>query len=248
MKIAYGSDFHLEFYGESRAKRIIESWKFDIDTDLIIIAGDLAVGALQVVSFLEHIYDIHGIYVIYVPGNHEYYGSSFYIEDIYFNKNKTKEAYSILLDGDFLIKEPYVFVGAMGNIDGSYEDINGWKHGSLNDFHEIADFEEKHKKKGIAEFKEISTILSSDRGFKNVVITHTMPSPRCISPKYKGSYMNACFCNDWSELIYRYEPLYWICGHTHDISEVEIHNTKVMMNPFGYPHENQNWMWEYITL
>ena len=74
MKIAYGSDFHFEFYKTiNDARNIIESWIFEPDTDMIVIAGDLHVGAKKVFTLLEFISEMHSIPIVYVPGNHEYY-------------------------------------------------------------------------------------------------------------------------------------------------------------------------------
>lgn len=60
----------------------------------------------------------------------------------------------------------------MGNIDGSYEHITILKHGGLNDFHMIKDFD-KHEDFGKGEFKFM--LRSVDIG--SIAITHTMPSP-----------------------------------------------------------------------
>lgn len=248
MRVAYGSDFHLEFYSEAKAKSIINSWKFEKDTNVIIIAGDFAVGANNVLKYLLYIASVHGIFVIYVPGNHEYYGSSFEKENEIFKLHSRSDEWAILTDGEHICIGPYVFIGAMGNIDGSYEEIFKWKHGSLNDFHEIKDFEKMHKIMGEREYRNIHDLLSAHDTKKTVVITHTMPSPKCVSKEYTGSYMNACFCNDWRYLINEFSPSCWICGHTHSRNKVFIDNSFVLMNPFGYPSENSNWNWEYIIL
>ena len=245
MKIAFASDFHFEFYDNINiAKSMIEQWVFDLDTDMIVIAGDLHVGSKKVIKLLNFIYELYNIPIIYVPGNHEYYRSSFSKENANFYRNGITHdgEYYILLRNSVSFGD-YSFLGCMGNIDGSYEHINSIKHGGLNDFHMIKDFHD-HEMYGRGEF----SFLLHNVQEGNIVITHTMPSPRCISDKYKGSVYNPCFSNDWSEIIYENEPKIWICGHTHDAIDIMIDDTHIVANPYGYPHENKNWKWKYIKV
>lgn len=245
MKIVIGSDFHFEFYSKKLAEHIIDKWIFEPDTDLIIIAGDLHVGANKAIRTLKYIYDVHGIDIVYVPGNHEYYHSLFETENRKFREGIIhQKGYHILLSDHLNINGVKIF-GCMGNIDGSYEEINIFTHGALNDFHTIADFED-HYVYGRRERKALNKAGSED-GI-DIIITHTMPHPRCVSPKYKGDSFNACFTNDWSEEIIKYEPKFYICGHTHDNVDVIIHKTNILANPFGYPRESKDWKWNYIEI
>ena len=253
MKIAYASDFHFEFYHSFvMIKEIIHNWKFDEDTEMIIIAGDLHLGYEKVIEVLEYIYYVFGIHVLYVPGNHEYYNSSFKEENKKIIDNGLiHDGYSILLNNCVDIGD-ISFFGCVGNIDGSYEDIYISKHGALNDFRMISDFS-IHKRLGIQEYNHLNNCLRYidaifENNQKKVVITHTMPSPKCINKKYHGNYLNACFCNDWEELIKKYNPEYWICGHTHDSIDMVIDETKVLCNPYGYPRQNLDWEWKYINV
>lgn len=248
MLIAYGSDFHFEFYSAERAFRIIDDWEFHPDTFCLIIAGDLHVGAKRVINTLEYISKTHNIHVIYVPGNHEYYNSTFTKENGIFMDNGLNHVWYTILMGTSCVFEDVMFVGAMGNIDGSYESINRGIHGALNDFHVIGDFND-HAKYGLREHDYIARELRSHNHIHSkIVITHTMPSPRCIADKYKGSYLNACFTNDWEDIIVDYKPGQWICGHTHEVGNVLIDKTNVLINPMGYPRENKVWEWRYFNV
>lgn len=248
MKVAYGSDFHFEFYGNKVMKRMITDWIFDDDTDFLIIAGDLHIGAKWVIDVIEFIYKCHSIPIIYVPGNHEYYHSSFQKENSIFLQNGLEhDSYTILLSG-FKIFDDVMFAGAMGNLDGSWELINRGVHGGLNDFHMISDFKDRVIRGEHERTTLINDLEYNNNNGKAVVITHTMPSPKCVHEKYKGSYMNPCFANDWECVMGDYKPQYWICGHTHDVSELKIHETDVLINPMGYPRENKNWEWRYFDV
>lgn len=248
MKLGYSSDFHFEFYDNDTIMRFIRLWDIEEDTDVLIIAGDLHVGAKEIFKLLEYIFEIYHIPIIYIPGNHDYYNSSFMHENAIFCSNgiKQHDKYNILLN-DSVIRDGIGFYGCAGNIDGSWNSINVWTHSGLNDFHHISDFSEKHEMYGKKEFEFIiNNVANTDT---SVVITHTMPSPKCIDPKYAvGNVYNSCFANDWSEIIYTKEPKLWICGHTHNSIDMMIHNTHIVANPYGYAHENKEWKWRYIHI
>jgi len=67
-----------------------------------------------------------------------------------------------------------------------------------------------------------------------VVITHFAPSRASINSKFAGSSLNACFVSDLEERIRRWQPLFWLHGHTHDSFDYRIGNTRVIANPRGY--------------
>lgn len=247
MKVAYGSDIHLEFYGYDKQFEIMRGWKFEPDTDRIIIAGDLHVGAEKVIDCLKFIWKAHKIPILYVPGNHEYYNSSFDNENLLFlHHDLVHDGYRIFLHG-YMVVDDVMFYGCMGNLDGSYEKINRGIHGSLNDFHLISDFSSRIAR-GCYEKIRLENSLSHAIYERAVVITHTMPSPKCISEQYRGSYLNGAFANDWEDMITQFKPKYWVCGHTHDIGNVRIDETDILINPMGYPRENKKWEWRYFNV
>lgn len=243
MKIAYGSDFHFEFIYSREVPLVIDRWEIEEDTDLMIIAGDLHVGAKNVLGTLEFIYNIHNIPILYVPGNHEYYGSSFQRENRRFHRADIEGV--TILESKHIEIDKINFFGCAGNIDGSFEHIYKSKHGILNDFHQISDFDD-HDILGKREYAFMHEAMWQSENTK-IAITHSMPSPLCINPKYAtGNILNPCFANDWGDIIYTHNPEFWVCGHTHDAFIMNIDETQVVCNPLGYPHEKNKWKWEYI--
>jgi len=249
MRIACGSDFHFEFYSELEWKLIVNGWTFLPDISYMILAGDIHVGARNVIEVLRYIYSVHHIHILYVPGNHEYYGSSFTKEnDIFCSHGQFGGEFTILLQDTFYnTTEDVMFFGCMGNLDGSWKKISRKTHGNLNDFRYIEDFRDRVVYGEMERDSLIYNLSNSDANV-NIVITHTMPSPSCVSPKYAGNHYNPCFANDWEREIVDYKPRFWICGHTHECGTVKIDNTLVIMNPYGYPTENLNWNWVYIDV
>ena len=82
---------------------------------MIIIAGDLHVGAENVMGILEFIYTLHGIPIIYVPGNHEYYGSSFERENRIFRHNTAKIDGVTIFEHGYTSFNDIMFIGCAGN-------------------------------------------------------------------------------------------------------------------------------------
>jgi hypothetical protein len=67
-----------------------------------------------------------------------------------------------------------------------------------------------------------------------VVITHHAPSPRSIHPRFAGSALNACFVSQAEHLAGAARAAWWIHGHTHDSFDYALHGTRVVCNPRGY--------------
>jgi len=251
MKIAYGSDFHFEFYKDG-GRKIIEQWDIAPFTEQLIIAGDLNVGAKAVINTLEFIHEVHKIPIIYVPGNHEYYHGTFKEVNDGFMTEGTKawDKYKILLK-HAVLDDTVMFFGCMGNLDGTYQPINRGIHGALADFDYIGDFRDRVKLGTIERITMIECLEKARQkewDYNTVIITHTMPTPMCITERYRGSYLNGCFTNDWEDIIVEYKPKYWICGHTHDRNEVLCDDTYILINPYGYPRETKQWEWRYFDV
>lgn len=77
-----------------------------------------------------------------------------------------------------------------------------------------------------------------------VVVTHHLPHPDCIVEAYRGepeSRVNYLFANSqdaFSDVMHSdMAPALWICGHTHEVVDVSIGNTRVACNPHGYDYE-----------
>jgi predicted phosphodiesterase len=251
IKIAYGSDFHFERYPADSVYRFIEGWKFEELTTHIVIAGDMHVGAYNVASILDFIWNTHKIPVIYVPGNHEYYRNSYvrFDQELCSFQN---EKYIILLR-DWIRANNTLFIGAQCVSDGSYEEAPGMPLNKDNyaDFWMINDFEETYRIYGAEDRRFINNILLGSKTYENtVVISHNPPHPMCIDEKYRGDVNNGLFVNDYTTLLVDHSPDIWICGHTHSKFYKVVNNTRVLCNPHGYEFEptSKNWKWEYVCI
>ena len=73
-----------------------------------------------------------------------------------------------------------------------------------------------------------------------VVITHHAPSPRSIHPRFAHSPLNACFVSDAEHLIDGARARLWVHGHTHDSFDYALKGTRVVCNPRGYAKNGIN--------
>jgi Icc-related predicted phosphoesterase len=93
----------------------------------------------------------------------------------------------------------------------------------------------------------IQQALSKKDDFVNIIITHHLPSYKSVSDKYYGSSKNVNYASHLDWLIEKYQPYMWCHGHTHDPCDYYIGKTKILCNPKGYFHEQDNNFNEKLT-
>lgn len=77
-----------------------------------------------------------------------------------------------------------------------------------------------------------------------IILTHHLPSFKCISPEFANDTLNCAYASDCDDLIT--EPvILWAFGHSHRCHDLKINNIRVVSNPLGYPGENTKSYQEY---
>lgn len=240
MKIRLISDAHQEFYED---KRLYDSQ----DADVLVIAGDLSTRGENIVSalkrFANNVED-----VIYVTGNHEYYGSSIAMVNDYISRFTRDTNVHFLNCGTKKIGD-ITFIGA--NLWSNFNNNQFSKMycgQSINDFRRINGFatnecvalNTRHTKF----FKDAYAAVEG----KKVFVSHFLPDRICIDPQYTGeSALNDYFANNLGEWIQDLENSTWFHGHTHSIVRKEIGTTKVYANPYGYD-KNDSYQELFLTI
>jgi predicted phosphodiesterase len=212
--------------------------------DIVVLAGDIDNGD-KAVGWARDVFQ--SCPVLYVPGNHEYYGGS--IEQIdsmlahscatttnvrYLNRNET-----ILNDVRFLGVTLWTDYNLFGS-DMRSVAMQKAKHCML-DYERI-----KVSESGRARHlrPEDTTILHTrDSAWleerlaepflgATVVITHMAPSRKSIAPKYADDPTSAGFASSLENLVAQCDL--WIHGHTHDSFDYQVGRGRVVANPCGY--------------
>jgi len=254
MKIAIGSDLHVEF-GDIELKN-------DDNVDLLVLAGDICV--------MKHLHtqapygDIARNFfkrvsaefprVLYVMGNHEHYGGDYAKSKQYFqNFCEDHDVHNIILmDKETVTVEGYQFIG--GTLWTDFNDMDSFTmynaEKSMNDYRGVKNTDDKTCWKFLP--KHALRDHSMMRGYlqtcmdnykeaqrtdnKVVVITHHAPSKSSIHEKYAGdTLMNGNFASDMDQFILDNPQIQlWIHGHMHDEFDYGIGGTRVVCNPRGY--------------
>ena len=246
MVVQYVSDLHLEF---SQNATYLEANPILPTGDVLVLAGDVTslnhYKTRKLEKSLFKTLSKQFAQVYYIPGNHEFYRSL----DARLLNEPFQEA---LLPNVFLLNNTtrtyggvrFVFSTLWSQID------------QINEFvfkHNMADFQlityrgrmlhpsvytrDLHGPARAFLQRELSRSVAEP----TVVVTHHMPSLRCVHPRHMGSVLEQGFANDLDDLILDTQPAYWVYGHSHaNRPPIQIGQTQLLTNMLGYSwmHEN----------
>jgi predicted phosphodiesterase len=235
MKIQLMSDLHFECYRD-RGLDFIDSLD-PTNVDVLILAGDIiATNNYDTLLDVFKQFCQKYPYVIFVPGNHEYYGSSVYRKENEFMRVRfTISNLHILNSAGNVTINGQRFIG--GTMWFEEDPKNEPYKKYLNDFVHIENFEPwVYTRNQVFEERLTDTLTSDD-----IVITHHLPSDKSVPFIYKGDPVNAFFLHDMEWLIKDKQPKLWIHGHTHDSFDYFIDKTRILCNPKGYPSDKSTY-------
>jgi len=225
MKILVVSDLHIDFHKDSGAS-LFDSLA---PADVLIIAGDLG----------EHLIVEHGLRlacakynkVIYVLGNHEYFGSDFkYVSCLMIGLEKT-------LSNLRWLENKRIEIDGQGFIGGTlwFERTTHSDYFSdkMSDFAQIKNLNlaayNKHE--------ETKLFIKNNVKIGDIIITHHLPSYKCVDEQYKMDAMNIYFASHMDKVVEDSGAKIWANGHTHSSYDFNIGQTRMLCNPFGYAHQ-----------
>jgi Icc-related predicted phosphoesterase len=234
MRIHILSDLHLEF-APFQPERV--------SADIVVLAGDIHTGK-NGLKWIREAY--RGVPVIYVLGNHEFYGQK--IPKLTEELRALAASTNIhMLENDRIELDGVVFLGA-----------TLWTDFKLNGDVVLA---EVAAVTGMTDFRRIRMTPSyrklrppdarrihaesinwlirqiQQAGEKLVVVTHHAPSPKSIAPRYANDPLNPAFASNLEPFIEQSGIALWIHGHIHRASDYRVGSTRVVANPRGYPGE-----------
>ena len=234
MKIQIVSDLHLGL-----APCVIP----DVGADLLILAGDIhrPVEAMNWAKSLP-------MPIIYVPGNHEYYGSNLAATDRLLGELSQGSNVTLLncaeqRIGNVRVLGATLWTDFLLNGDGAvWQKTMDEAQKFSRDFTRIAAdeagaevFSPLHC---AAIFKRhahwLEARLAEPFVGTTVVVTHFAPALGSIAPRFAGSSLNACFISDLTALVEKSGAALWVHGHTHDSFDYHVGRTRVLANPRGY--------------
>lgn len=246
MKIQIASDLHLEALKPSHLPGA-HAFRPAAGRDLLVLAGDIGT-AMLARAFVER--ELERSPVIYVPGNHEYYGyQPRAVIDDDWRKLVDKHDNLHYLLAERVEIDGVRFWGApwFSDLWGDYEQLCSTDPWRVARFHkQILDFNPRYNAAGawtlskhVAAHTEQTDLLMQQAGQVDVVVTHWPPTLGAIHPKFEGDEMNPYFVNDHENLVRDIGARLWISGHTHEAYDYPIGQTRCIGNPTGYPGEDR---------
>lgn len=234
MRLAILSDLHLSMAGMPVPQ---------VECDVVILAGDVA-RPQQAMAWARQ---FNGP-VIYIPGNHEYYGGSL-SGTLASLRELAKDSQVHVLERDELRLGGVRFLGCTLWTDFRLPATEAERETSMTMARELVrDFSRiRLDDMGDALFtpewsRQVfdESVAWLEKKFTEpfdgvtVVVSHHAPSRGSINPKYEGSPLNACFVSDIEAHLRRWNAPLWIHGHLHDSYDYTVGQTRVLCNPRGY--------------
>ena len=234
MRIHILSDLHLEF------------GNFDppaSDADVVVLAGDIHVGAAGISWAQQH---FAGRQVIYVVGNHEFYGGRVIPEVIADLKAQAgKTDFIHVLDNEERLIDGVRFLGSTLWTDFHLFGEAQSAKARLEARAKMSDFRGQIRiTPGSAFSPEASVVLHEQAvewltfklrkepfAGKTVVVTHH-GHKQSMNPRYADDLLAASFLSDLEPLL-GFSAL-WVHGHTHTAFNYAVKDTRVICNPRGY--------------
>jgi len=230
MRIHVLSDLHIEISSYLPHKVVC---------DVVVLAGDIGSSA-EGIEWARCVWPSQEI--IYVPGNHEYYGLE-RTSTLQAMRETASKLGVHLLDNDEVVIDGVRFLGStlwtdfnlFGEDTKQQALIAGQMY--LNDFRLIREQGKVFSPERSIELHEaslawLSSRLQEDFAGETVVVTHHLPSMQSVADRFKTSMLSACFSSNLDAMFGR--SALWIHGHTHDSLDYMQKGTRVLCNPRGY--------------
>jgi Icc-related predicted phosphoesterase len=240
MRIALLSDIHLS----------VDALPFpDVDADIVVLAGDISRPATAI-EWAKSC----PVPVVYVAGNHEFYGSDLISTHEHLNRLSQGTQIHVLERSEY-VHNGVRFLGCTlwsdyRLFDSAEDRAQGIDLATkvIRDFTHIKispDFQDPFSP-AISQLIFLQTVawledcFTHNSAIPTVVISHFAPTRLSISPLFRRSSINSSFVSDPEDRIKNWQPALWLHGHTHGSFDYRVGNTRVICNARGYAKNGVN--------
>lgn len=263
MKITVVSDLHMEFSpitltneqqadvlilaGDILMSEILHDYPRGSDKETYHSSRQLKAWRFR--EFLQECSD-NFTNVIYVAGNHEFYQGKFYSGLEYLREECSFYPNVHFLEKNTVTIDDVIFIGATLWTDANKGDpltMYQLPH-MMNDYRIIRNDHSGFRRLSIEDTVKrhhesmdyIEMMVENSASDKKiVVVTHHSPSYQSIVSKYDDQFeMNGGYHSDLSKFILDNNIALWVHGHTHEVLDYTLGNTRIVCNPRGYEGES----------
>lgn len=231
MRLQLISDLHLELHAD-HGRAFLRGLRPMPGAEVLVVAGDLTTArAARALGPDFHFGPLVAAWpeVVYVPGNREHYGGSPMETEGMLDAWEAAHPRLTILRNDARTVLGRKFYG--GTMWFKEDPAAAPYRHATGVFHAVS---EQWIYRQEAAFRE--GLLGHGEGA--IVVSHHLPVPACVSPRFRGSPLNAFFLNDVREEIMKVRPALWLHGHTHDRVRLVDSGIRIFANPVGRPGED----------
>jgi Icc-related predicted phosphoesterase len=233
LRIHILSDIHNEFR---------ELSGYGADADVTVLAGDIDLGEKGYAWARSAFGDRP---VVYVAGNHEYYGHA--IPSLTKKLLRKKDPGNVrFLECSETVIQGIRFLGCTlwsdFDIGGDRAVAMQASQARMNDYRKIR-VSPRYRMlrpkdtalRNTAARRWLKEEVGKDPA-RTVVVTHHAPSIRSLNPEFSFDPVSGAYASDLEDFIVESRPALWIHGHTHFCVDYTIGSTRIISNQRGYPH------------
>lgn len=226
--------------------------------DMLVLAGDIVDGGKPAgLVKLTALYRKLGRPIIYVPGNHEFYGRRMHealrelwracrANNIELLHNREIVIAGVRFFGSTLwtdycltrasMQKTSMSVAKRSMADHTWISVKDRAHPVGKRCFSPEDALAAHKKALRLMYCRLTPAFDGP----TVVVTHHGPSPKSVHPKYGTNPVTPAFVSNLEHVMADLAPSLWVHGHTHDGFDYRVGGTRVVANPRGYPMQRHD--------
>lgn len=231
MRLHLVSDLHLD-HDPQADEAFLRDYKNEDQADTIVVAGDAystsrPKAVANLLRFFSGLYDN----VLFVLGNHEWWlATPEWTKNELIAETAGDPKVRVFYEPQFMTIAGQRFMGGTMH----YPKPLPSQRQDFVDMRQVRAPREWFFEQHALFLKELESVVSSD-----IVISHHLPHPGCTPEQFRASLSDHFFCTNLTDQILKYRPKLWLAGHTHDSSDFEVGDTRIVIHPRGYPREYQ---------